>query len=73
MRPFAIGDIVRHKKTGERHIIHEAQMLDEEDPDHIEYSTNLGAWFNHTEFTLISRSTAYSRRELLTAIYEELE
>jgi len=67
--PFRLGDTVRHRKTGEKHVINECTMAQHEDA--LEYSTDIGAWYSHEEFELLQASSSKSRKLILEIDMDE--
>lgn len=77
LRPFRMGDMVKlvvagedDDELGEIHIIHEVLMLG---PQDWEYSTNLGAWWQHAQFELVRECDAESLAELWASIEDQGE
>lgn len=77
MNKFNTGDVVKYIKKnntfwkpGEIHIIHEVDYLG---AGEFQYSTNLGAWFNNTDFQLIRKADRRSLAQLDKDLGEEYE
>jgi hypothetical protein len=59
-QPFRLGDVVFLSEENEQHIICEAQI----NGDTYEYSTNIGAWYDHDQFVLVRECDKASIQQL---------
>lgn len=66
--PFQTGDVVKYtgkhlpyNKKGKLHIIHNADYLGKGE---FQYSTNKGAWYSESDFTLVRKADAASFKKL---------
>lgn len=72
--PFRMGDVVeyqingRYWKKGEEHIIKEVVMYS---PKTFTYSTDQGAWFEHSDFKLVREADLKSLTKLCNSLKEE--
>ena len=74
VKPFNYGDVCMYIGEGHgwegEHIVEEISRTGEND---YEYSTSQGAWIDHSDLTLVKKSSEESRAKLWDLLLEEWE